>query len=511
MITKRQRLKPDAVYVNPLGAWREGQPVYTNDNTIRYQLRLYSGYQDIFRDLGFLVAWRQFKEQILSREIRFTPIDTEDNNQVEMCEVLTDHFSRQIGWLDAFLSTEIYGWTVGSLTWKENDGFKLPYFNAESQDDFHWVYQPKNAGKTKLPVDITRRFNLDTRYGGGLRGWHQHFSTCCTFFLPDVYLPYGRGLGEVLYWWVRHLKRGGLKAWIDHLETHGLPTLKIRQDSQGEYNLSSGVTESVIDTVSQILENRGILDLSGLPGVDAEYLNNPGLVDPQKLTDYIDELCRMLLLGSNLTTKAGAYGTQALGEIHQQVSEQIQGNAAENITRHLLPTIRLVVDENWGKDMPTPEVELLKPSETDPTEEVERWEKLHRIGYRPTQEKVVETLGPGYEALGGLSDSLPNSQEPSNFGGYNLRGVEGPADYGQPGIDRLIAQVQEVLRGVAQDNPGLSDRELFQKAQDGLIAAFPDMPVDELGERLQYLMVWGNVAGRAHVLDEVLDEGLDEA
>lgn len=510
MVTNR-RIKPEETYINPLGAWREGRPVYTNDNTIRYQLKLYTGYEDIFRDLGFLVAWRQFKEQIMNRELRFTPIETEDNQQVEICEILTDHFSRQIGWLDAFLSAEIYGWSVGSLTWKDNDGVKLPYFNTESRDDFHWVYEPKKAGETKLPTDITRRFNLDTRYGGGLKGWHKHFATCSTFFLPDVYLPYGRGLGEVLYWWVRHLKRGGVKAWIDHLETHGLPTLKIKQDSQGEYNLSSGVTETVIDAVSQILENRGILDLSGLPGVDAEYLNNPGLVDPQKLTDYIDELCRMLLLGSNLTTKAGAYGTQALGEIHQQVSEQIQGNAANNITRHLLPVIRSIIDENWGKDVPTPGVKLLQPSDTDPTEEVERWERLQKIGYRPTQEKVEETLGPGYEAFGGLSDALPlQTQRPSNFSGYNLRGLDGsedPADYGQPGIDRMLAQVQGVLQGVLTDNPGLSDRELFQKAQDGLIAAFPGMPVDELGERLRYLMVWGNVAGQAHVLDEVLDEG----
>lgn len=503
-MSKLKRNQTETSYT-PLRELRFGGPLLPQDATLRFKLGgLYENYNTIFRDINLCEAWRQFEANTLGRDLLAIPA-SETSADLEAAELIKNYFDAHPGIFKTLLTSEFYGWSLGSLYWEvTDDGLKLPYFQPLNQDDFIWIKSEKRIVDSNIPSDLSGFAELRDKYNPltPLTGWGKHFITAkADVIISNGFNPYGRGLAEILYWWVRELKVGGLKAWSAHLNIHGLPPVKVTKESRvGEYTRPRN-SDEIVDAIQFVMQQRGVLDLSDMPGIDAEFMNSPGDVNPNAMVEYIDKLVKMLINGPNLTSESGNVGSQALGNIHHKVSLKIYKSAADNVTTSLQRLIDWIVDENLPNATP-PSIRFSFP-EIDLTEEIERWETLDKIGIEPTNEKIENTLGSGYQRR---VDRRPTEgRSPLSFS-QHLDPIESPkkpwdveaVDSAKklPLMEDAIDFLRQELEAIAENNPGVSDDVLVTLALRRLDQILGQMPIGATADKLANLLIGSNLMGR---------------
>ena len=139
-----------------------------------------------------------------------------------------------------------------------------------------------------------------------------------TFTYGDSDNPYGRGLGQRL-WWPVWFKKNGVKFWIVFLEKFGMPTVK------GKY--PPGATpeqqQKLMDAIESIQSDTGIK----IPdSMDIEFLeaSRAGTVTHEQLCDYMDRQISKAVLGQTASTEGtpGKLGNEkAQGDVRQEIIE----------------------------------------------------------------------------------------------------------------------------------------------------------------------------------------------
>lgn len=472
-----------------------------DDLTLLYKLNgIYEGYSSLFRDGNFSEAWRQYTSNITHRRILAIAPSESDEDQ-RAAELVTKVLEDQPELMQTLITSDLYGWALGKLRWTIIDGNKIPQFIGQHQDDYIWVRNDNK--KAKVPKDLSGRYELRDKQNRPLTGWHKHFVyNSSNLFFTGKTSPYGRGLGEILYWWIRELKNPAMGAWAASLDIHALPPLKVTKDGVG-YDLPPQGKE-IIDAAQDVLAMRGVLDFSDLPGIDAEFLNSPGLIKPELLVDYVDEMVRMVINGPNLSSKSGSVGTYALGKIHIEITRKIYKAAADNLTKHLNPLVRWITEENIPGAKP-PSIRLEFPDIEDLDAEIERWVKLDPLGIQPKDETIERTLGSGYQRIDrgvGLAGRSPLSfsQVPLDS---DMEGSKKPWDIdavesatSSAAFQATLEKIRQELEAIARDNPDTPDGELFQLAQTRLNEIMGELPTKESAKALGNLLVGANLMGR---------------
>jgi phage gp29-like protein len=129
--------------------------------------------------------------------------------------------------------------------------------------------------------------------------------------------PYGRGLGHQLYWWA-FFKRMGVQFWLLFAEKFGSPTvLGLVPDTMSEPD--EIVLQEKLEAVAQSTA------LTAPAGTEIKFLEatRSGGVTYGDLVGYCDTMITIGVLGETLTTSQGNSGSRALGEVHQDVKDEI--------------------------------------------------------------------------------------------------------------------------------------------------------------------------------------------
>lgn len=488
------KIQLDKIYQSDADKLANGQPLLPDDLTLLYKLNgIYDGYSSLFRDGNFSEAWRQYTSNITYRRILAIAPSNSSADQ-RAAELVAKILNDQPELIQTLITSDLYGWAIGKLRWTLVGGYKIPQFIGQHQDDYIWVRAKKQTAD--VPMDLSGRYELRDKQNRPLKGWKKHFLyNSSNLFFTGRTSPYGRGLGEILYWWIRELKNPAMSAWAASLDIHSLPPLKVTKEGAG-YDLPPQGRD-IINAAQEVLAMRGVLDFSDLPGVNAEFLNSPGLIKPEVLVSYVDEMVRMVINGPNLSSKSSGVGSYALGKVHILETKKIYSASADNLTKHLSPLANWITEENVPGANP-PKLALEFPDLTDIDAEIDRWIKLVNLGITPKDETIEQTLGSGFERTqrSPLSFSqipLDSDATPSKKP-WDIEAVEAGAK--SPALESTLESIRQELAAIAEDNPNTSDQELFRLAQERLSGIFGDLPTDEFATTLGNLLVGANLMGR---------------
>ncbi|WP_297772702.1 DUF935 family protein [uncultured Roseovarius sp.] len=280
--------------------------------------------------------------------------------------------------------------------------------------------------------------------------------------------PYGLGLAHWLYWPV-WFKRNGLKLWLIALDKFGMPT------ARGKYHPQASEDEQkkLLEAVMAIRSEAGII----IPeGMEIDLLAAPGggssSLDYTKLHDTMDAAISKIVLSQTMTTDDGSSRSQA--EVHADVADAVKKSDADLVCQSFNegPVARLSAFNFPGVAPPRVWRKMEDPEDTSAA--IARDEKLHRIGWRMTEERVKETYGDGYER-----------GTPAGENGGEAQGTPSPPDFAEhahdSALDDLAAQI------IAEGHAEAATAPLFADIAQVLEGLGPETTLEELRDRLDGL------------------------
>lgn len=161
------------------------------------------------------------------------------------------------------------------------------------------------------------------------------------------------GLGRVLLWWYL-FKSYAVKDWVSFLELFGAP-LRVGK-------VPPGASESDIDDLYTALTQLGISATAVVPdGFDVQLVEakgagaSAGTGPHEALIKMVERGMSKAVLGQTLTTEEGSNGARALGQVHNEVRQDLVESDAKQLaatltSQLLAPMVRF----NWGTDVLVP-------------------------------------------------------------------------------------------------------------------------------------------------------------
>ena len=197
--------------------------------------------------------------------------------------------------------------------------------------------------------------------------------------------PYGRPLGQSLYWF-NEFKKTGIKFWLIYVERFGQPT------ALGSYppGTSDADIEQTKDVLNSIQTNSSIVlpDTFTISLLEASRGGNATYDD---LCNFINREISKMVLGCVLVTESSKNGSYSLGKIHNLVRQDIIESDADLLDETLNNSlIKWICQLNFNTSIypkiitdSTPPVNLLEKSQID--------KNLNDVGVKFTREYFTKT------------------------------------------------------------------------------------------------------------------------
>lgn len=325
--------------------------------------------------------------------------------------------------------------------------------------------------------------------------------------------PWGRGLGERLFWPV-FFKRQGIGFWLTGLEKFGQPT------PVGKY--PNGTPEADQDKLlaacQAIATEAGVIVPEGMV-IELLEAKRAGTFDSyEKLARYMDEDISKVILGQTLTTSPGESGSRALGQVHNEVRLELTKGDADLLADTLNDgLVRWIVDFNMpgyaatGLAYPMLWWDVSEPE--DLTQRADRDTKLKGLGYRPKPDYIRDTYGEGWEpAQAAPAPDAPGGALAALFAEAR-RPPRRPARFAEARDPRDAADIlAEQLGTVAGDavdgmvdavralvmDPAVSS---LDELRGRLVELLPGLPTARLAELLGAALAVASLQGRADLQD----------
>ncbi|MBW1778635.1 MAG: DUF935 family protein [Deltaproteobacteria bacterium] len=155
--------------------------------------------------------------------------------------------------------------------------------------------------------------------------------------------PYGRGLGQKL-WWPVWFKKHGIKFWLVFLEKFGMPT------TVGKYppGTPKEQQQALLDAIEAIHTETGV-KIPDTMAIDLLEATRSGKVTYETLCDYMDRQISKAVLGQTLTTEVKGEGSYAASKTHDAVRGDILKADADLLCECLNETlVKWIVDLNFA-------------------------------------------------------------------------------------------------------------------------------------------------------------------
>ncbi len=313
--------------------------------------------------------------------------------------------------------------------------------------------------------------------------------------------PYGKALGQRL-WWPVWFKKQGIRFWLIFLEKFGMPT------GVGKYpaGAKDADKKTLKDAVAAIHSETGII-IPDTMVVELMEASRGGTVTYESLCDYMDRQISKAVLGQTLTTEmsssGGSYGaSQTHDGVRQDIKEADAGMLAECFNETL---IKWLVDYNFAGVIDYPKFGYITEKESVLKELAERDAILvGKIGVKVAPDYWYKTFNLP-EPEGGPTVITPvTGYAPPEFAEKAIvesKKIFSPAqqaleDQGaaSTGTDPLAGNEKQILKIVRAANS-------YEEAMDGLLAFYPQMDVSRLQIGLDNAMINGQLLGRKMVQD----------
>jgi phage gp29-like protein len=235
-----------------------------------------------------------------------------------------------------------------------------------------WEKTPSGIGIRKLIAKHPRRFSFTMERelrlitpSNMIEGEPVPDRKFVVFTCGDSDNPYGRGLGQRI-WWPVWFKKNGVRFWLVFLEKFGMPTVK------GKYppGTPPEQQQSLMDAIGAIQSDTGIK----IPdSMDIEFLeaSRAGTVTHEQLCEYMDRQISKAVLGQTASTEGtpGKLGNEKeQGDVRQEIIEA----DADLLDACLNETlIRWIVDYNFPGVSVYPKIKTYAAAKPDLKEQSE--------------------------------------------------------------------------------------------------------------------------------------------
>lgn len=227
------------------------------------------------------------------------------------------------------------------------------------------------------------------------------------FTYGDSDSPYGKGLGQVLYfpiWFKRH----GVKFWMVFLEKFGSPTLI------GKYppGTLKGKQDDLMDALDA-LQTSSAVKIPETMTIELLEASRQGSASYESLCEYMDRQTSKTVLGQTLTSDTGKIGSLATARVHDSVRQEILEADADLLDSCLNSSIiKWLVDLNFEGVTEYPTLKTYATPKPNLTELSGIHETLiTKVNLPVTKEHLYDVYGipapePG-EELVNLTDEVP--------------------------------------------------------------------------------------------------------
>lgn len=439
----------------------------------------YRIYKEVLRDDQVMACFNQRRLAVIGKEWKVDP-----GGKTRKDKAAADFLQEQIRTVgfdrvtDLMLYGVYYGFAVAEPLWARDSRYVvMPEIKVRDRRRFGFDGEGRLRMKTMQKPDGEL---LPERKFWSFRTGADHDDE-----------PYGVGLGHWLYW-PAFFKRQGLKYWLLFLEKFGQPTAK------GTYGKDATPEQKqrLLQALSAISTDTGIAVPEGMV-IELLEAARSGTADYAAVYDRMDAAIAKVVLGQTASTQ-GTPGRLGNDDLQADVRLDLVKADADLVCESFNRTIGTWLTQ-WnfpGAAVPTVYRDV-EPNE-DQSKRAERDKSIYDMGFRPTLKHITDTYGGEWEVA-------PAPQQPAGlFGTTSFAAVDDQTAPGRAPADliaqRLAEESQPLTdRWLEQIEVMLEQAESLEEFRAMLIAAFPALPVEELGTLLGEASTAAQAAGRYDV------------
>jgi len=311
--------------------------------------------------------------------------------------------------------------------------------------------------------------------------------------------PYGKGLGQKL-WWPVWFKKNGIKFWLVFLEKFGMPT------GVGKYppGTEPAQQQALLDAIDAIHSETGVKIPDNM-AIELLEATRTGTVTYESLCEYMDKQISKAVLGQTGTTE-GTPGKLGNESTQDETKDDITEADADLLDECLNNTlIRWIVDYNFPGVTEYPKIQTRVEAEKDLKPLADRDMLLTRdiglpVGKRyfyetyniPEPEEGEDIVTPN---KGIQQGSVPAGQFAETTNKYHNRFSQANADKlsqqgaidGQEAISVLLAPVLTVIENAKS----------FEEIGEKIYGLYPDLDTREFQDLLAKAMFAAGLTGYA--------------
>ncbi len=315
--------------------------------------------------------------------------------------------------------------------------------------------------------------------------------------------PYGKGLGQRL-WWPVWFKKHGIKFWLIFLEKFGMPT------GVGKYppGTDPEKQQELLNAIDAIQTETGV-KIPNTMAIELLEATRSGKATYESLCDYMDRQISKAVLGQTLTTEIKGGGSYAASQTHNDVRHDILKADADLLSECLNNTlVRWLVDYNFANVAEYPKTWIRTDEEKDLKPLAER-DKIIMVdmgmGKRIPESYITETYGIPLAEEGEAVIDAGVDSEPKPLPGEGDFAEGNRETRDQKTIDVLVTGA--VGKAIPIFNTQLKTIKDFlasakslKKAGDRIVDLYPDMDPKPLAKLL---------AGSLQAADRMGSKGME--
>ncbi|QEM87138.1 DUF935 family protein [Glaesserella parasuis] len=469
MKNKKDLISEIATRARSFDHWATGYHLPNPDPILKKMGKDIAVYRELLSDGQVRSGVRRRKAAIKGLEWRIT---TTNNEKVD--EQLYQVFARLPlnNIITEMLNASLFGYQVSEVIWAERDGLIVPAEIIGKKPEW-FVFDEDNQLRFR-----TKEHWID----GELLPEHKFLLTTQEATQDNPY-----GLGDLsLCFWAATFKKGGFKYWLEFTEKYGSPWLigkHPRTTSEPEKDRLADSLEAMIGTAIAVIPDDASVDIVESAGKGASSDSY------EKFLAFCKGEINIALLGQNQTTEQESNRASATAGL--EVIEDIRNDDKAMLEATFNTLLQWICHYNFNVEQ-LPTFEFFE-QESINTEQVERDEKLHRMGVRFTKQYFMREYG--FED-GDIELQAVNSTV--NFAEHHHHETE---------MDRIVSQMGELSQhslnaNIAQVRARLDTAESLEEAQQILDDILPQLDFSEYAQLFAEGLTTATLRGRYEVKQE---------
>ncbi|MFA5718555.1 MAG: DUF935 family protein [Desulfobulbaceae bacterium] len=384
--------------------------------------------------------------------------------------------------IQELMQAVLYGFFVAEVLWTVRSGAWVPQ-KLIAKHPRRFVFTPERELRLLTPASMVTGEPVPER-------------KFITFTYGSSDNPYGKGLGQKL-WWPVWFKKNGIKFWLIFLDKWGSPT------AVGKY--PAGATKEqkdmLLEAIEAIRQETGVTIPESMV-IDLLEASRSGNITHESLCEYMDRQISKAVLGQTLTTEVGGEGSYAASRTHDEIRNEIR-NADSDLLAECLngSLIRWLVDLNFP-DRLYPWLDLRTEEKADLKARAETDRIVVReMGLPVAVDYFYDTYGYPKPDKGAELIQPPQGAAPLFSEGDRERtftpeqqALEGLADAALAGVD-LGGNEEKILAAVRAASS-------FDEAMENVLALFPDLDMEGLRDMTERAIFNAEMYGRRTAIDD---------